>query len=296
MGRNGWNLSFIGLFVVAIIILCGAQPATAQTDPTSTPDAEGIIYDMVRSDDTMWAVSYRNGITLEELLAFNNLTESDFIHPGDLLIVGIVTPAAPPTPAELPTVTPTRPPPTATHTAVPPPPTKICFVAFIDDNSNAVFDVGESLQKAVAITVFDSASVLANYITDGVSEPHCTDELAPGEYQITRSVLPGETLTTSGNRTIILQTGDVVNLQFGGTMGEVIPTQPPTMSETAVVVPINSTAVTVGTGSASGTEQNTPVQSEPPSNSASLFGLGIVLIGSLILGGIVIFILRLRTP
>ena len=34
-----------------------------------------------------------------------------------------------------------------------------------------IFDIGESLQTAVAITVFNSESVVANYITDGVSEP-----------------------------------------------------------------------------------------------------------------------------
>ena len=295
MERTGRFLTIVGLMGVTIWLF-GSQPLLAQTEPTSTPDAEGIIYDTVRSGDTMWAVSYRNGITLEELLAFNNLTESDFIHPGDLLIVGIVTPEATATPAILPTVTPTRPPPTPTQTAVPPPPTKICFVAFADDNSNAIFDIGESLQTAVAITVFNSESVVANYITDGVSEPHCTDELAPGEYQVTRSILPGESLTTSGNRTIILQAGDVVNLQFGGTMGDVVPTEQPTSEDTAVVVPLNPTSVTVGTGAAIGNESNEPVQPDSGANNASAIGLGIVFIGSLILGGVVIFILRLRTP
>ena len=80
MGRNGRFLTIVGLMGVTMWLL-GSQPLVAQTEPTSTPDVEGIIYDTVRSDDTMWAVSYRNGITLEELLAFNNLTESDFIHP-----------------------------------------------------------------------------------------------------------------------------------------------------------------------------------------------------------------------
>lgn len=293
MGKKGLVFCIIGLIVTAVFMALSI-PTQAQFDPTSTPDAEGIIYDTVRSDDTMWAVSYRNGITLEELLAFNNLSESDFIHPGDRLIVGIVTPQATPTPAVLPTMTPTRPPPTATQTGTPQPATKICLVAFADTNANGTFDAGESLQTAVAITIFTAESVITNYITDGVNEPYCTNNLAPGEYQVTRSILPGETLTSSGNRTIILQAGDVVNLQLGGTMAVGVVTPQIPQAETAVIPPINPTAITVGSGNV--TPAANIKQAQEPEPNVSLIAAGIVIIGSLFLGGVVVFILRLRSP
>ena len=79
-------------------------------------------------------------------------------------------------------------------------------------------------------------------------------------------------------------------------MGDVVPTAQPALEETAVVVPLNPTSATVGTGAASGNESNEATAPDSTANSASAIGLGIVFIGSLILGGVVIFILRLRTP
>ena len=295
MVKKRWVICIVGLIGTAVFMAI-VTPIQAQIDPTATPDAEGIIYDTVRDGDTMWAVAYRNGISLEELLTFNNLSESDFIHPGDLLIVGIVVPQATATPVVLPTVTPTRPPPTPTNTGVPPPATKICLVAFDDNNANGVFDAGESLQTAVAFTIFTAESVIANYITDGISEPYCTDNLTPGEYQVTRSILPGETLTSSGNRTVLIQAGDVVNLQFGGTMATtVIPTQAP-ITETAVAAPLNPTVITVGEDTSLTTPEANINPAQEANNNASLIALGIVIIGSFFLGGVVIFILRLRNP
>ncbi len=296
-GRLGWILGVVVVLVTVVLFLANTPTSHAQLDPTSTPDAEGIIYDTVRDGDTMYAIAYRNGITLEELLTFNNLSETDFIHPGDLLIVGIVDVNVTATPDVLATPTPTRPPPTPTNTAVPPPPTQICLLAYMDDNANGVFDIGEGLQTAVAITVFTAETVIVNYITDGVSEPYCTADLEPGEYQVTRSILQGETLTTSGNRTVLLQSGDVVTLQFGGTKGAVVVTPNVAGLETAVSAtpePITNTAVGTGSGVV-----NTPPPSSPPDsteNPSSLIAVTVVIIGSLFLGGALVLILRLRQP
>ncbi|MBL1127500.1 MAG: LysM peptidoglycan-binding domain-containing protein [Chloroflexi bacterium] len=71
------------------VLLCW-QPgvALAQVLPTATPDEAGVIYAIVQPDDTMWAIAGRAGISLAQLLEWNGLQESDFIVPGQKLIVG----------------------------------------------------------------------------------------------------------------------------------------------------------------------------------------------------------------
>jgi hypothetical protein len=255
----------------------------AQTLPTATPDAEGIIYDIVQPNDSLWAIAVRAGISLTELLDLNNLTEDALIQPGDRLIVGIV--AATPTPEASPTLVATREPPTPSRTPLPGPVTAVCLVAFSDENGNGEREPTEPLQAGVAFTVFTAESVMANYVTDGISEPYCLTDLAPGDYQITRSVGRGETLTNSGNRTVILGAGDQVMLGFGGLIGStpvptaVSPTQPAAIigngetPETLIVV--------------------TPTTNENEAGRPFFIGAGI-LIGILLIGTAVL-ISRKRT-
>ncbi len=261
----------------------------AQADPTATPDAEGIIYYIVQPGDTLSAIAFRTGVPIETIMTLNNMSDSDFIVVGDRLIVGIVTPEAVATEI-LPTPTATRPPPTPTNTAVPAPPTLLCLTAFTDANGNGQQDPGEPLQAAVAFTVFNRTAVVANYVTDGLSEPYCVEIQTPGEYQVTRSVAPGETLTTSGNRTVIINQEDIVQLQFGGFTGlaptaTATPQPRPTESlpEALPVVGSNSSA-------------ETAVQDEPGVSQAGLIWLGVVIIVGLLLTALVAAILYWRRP
>ncbi len=229
-------LVLLGCFLSSVLLLWAGSPPIlqAQTLPTATPDAEGIIYDIVQPNDSLWAIAVRAGISLTELLELNNLTEDALIQPGDRLIVGIV--AATPTPEASPTLAATREPPTATNTLQPGPVTAVCLVAFSDENGNGEREPSEPLQAGVAFTVFTVESVVANYVTDGISEPYCLTDLAPGDYQITRSVGRGETLTNSGNRTVILNAGDQVMLGFGGLIGATpVPTAVPPTQPAAII-------------------------------------------------------------
>ena len=257
----------------------------AQTGPTATPDADGVIYYVVQPGDTLSAIAFRHNTTIETLLALNNMSDSDFIVAGDRLIVSIIAPEA--TEAPL-TPTATRPPPTPTNTAVPAPPTLLCLTAFTDANGNGQRDPGEPLQAAVAFTVFNSTAVVANYVTDGLSEPHCVEIQTPGEYQVTRSIAPGETLTTSGNRTVIINPQDVVQLQFGGFTGAA-PTPaaaPPPAASPPEDLPV------VGSGSSPATA----VPDEPGVSQAGLIWLGVVIIVGLLLTALVAAILYRQRP
>jgi hypothetical protein len=205
------------LFLLLVALLfANAYAVLAQESPTPTPDAEGNIFVIVQPNDSLWAIAARAGIPLAELLALNNLTEASIIAPGDRLLIGRGEPAATPTEdAPPPSPTATRPPPPPTATAVPPPPTAICLKAFADLNRDGQHNAGEPFKASVAFTIFTDQAVIDNYVTDGISEPHCLENLTPGEYHITRSIGQGETLTTQGDWTISLVPGNVVELAFG---------------------------------------------------------------------------------
>jgi LysM repeat protein len=92
---------FLGLVVVAFAL---GTSAVAQGVPTATPDADGVIYVEVLPNDSLWGIASQSGITLQELLAYNGLSENTIIQPGQKLIIGYGTP--PPTATiELPTPT-----------------------------------------------------------------------------------------------------------------------------------------------------------------------------------------------
>ncbi len=184
---------------------------------TATPDAEGTIYYEVQPNDNLSIIAVRHGLTLQELLDFNNMSRDALLRPGDRLIVGFGEPPATPTVPVPPT--PTLAPPTPTFTPAPPP-TAICLLAFVDLNANGRFDPGDPLQEAVAFTIFDQTAVVANYITDGFSEPHCIEGLPPGDYNVTRSLSSGFQATTPGDMAITLGWGDRVDLAFGAVSQE----------------------------------------------------------------------------
>jgi hypothetical protein len=208
------------------------QPAAASSNPfalppTSTPDAEGVVYSVVQAGDSIWSIAAKAGITLDEILEYNNLDKDDFVKVGDLLIVGYGDPPSAEEPEpEVSEGEQTEAEPTMTPEAVPAEvaaePTEaaedsasICLSAYSDANQNGSRDEGEPLRSAVAFTISDVEKVVSNYVTDGASEPFCIEGLAPGNYRITRSVGNGEVPTTTNDQSLSLQAGEATTLEFG---------------------------------------------------------------------------------
>lgn len=270
--------------------------AMAQVLPTATPDEAGVIYAIVQPDDTMWAIAGQAGISLAQLLEWNGLRETDFIVPGQKLIVGYGEPPTTPTPDVTPTATATLPPPTPRPPSPTPPLTAVCLSAFHDNNGNGLFDAGEPLQAAVAFTVYTNEAVIANYVTDGVSEPHCIS-LAPGSYQIARSVAGGEVLTSSGSQAIILNQGDMMLLAFGGrvTGATAVPPTPALLSvesENGPSYPAVPPLVVVGSTPAPA--PTTAPSGGQPAPVISLIPLAAVIIGGLLLTMAAIYFVKSR--
>lgn len=229
MSVKRFALGLLGCLLAAGVQAASAAPRQQETTPEAetpfappvwispTPDETGTLAVIVQPGESLWIIAARAGLTLPELLALNNLDESAIIKPGDVIIIGIVTPSAPPAPTVSPeelTPTTTRPPPTPRPTE-PPAEATICLTAFEDVNGNAMQDTGEPLRAGVAFTVYNTEAVVLNYITDGVSEPRCLGGLPPGDYRVTRSVVPGETLTTPGDWALTLREGNALYQSFG---------------------------------------------------------------------------------
>ena len=299
MRLRGWQC--IVLLLIGSIWGLIARSTSAQTPvPTSTPDAEGVIYEVVQPNDSLWGISDRVGIPFAELLALNDLTEDSIIQPGQRLIVGQGTPPATAT-STLAPVTPTATfPPPSTLLPTPPPETAVCLTAFDDLNRNGQHDGGEPLKVGVAFTLYNESEVVGNYVTDGSTAVHCFRDLSAGSYVITRSIAEGEILTTAGERAILVAVGRVVNLAFGSYRPTVTP-PPATLAADAAPL------LQADAGELATVVVNDARAATPPATSSSdrtmariwlFLGGGLLSFGILLLLGIILLILwkrRLQT-
>ncbi|MFO7680606.1 MAG: LysM domain-containing protein [Chloroflexota bacterium] len=295
IAKHGWWLALLFGGMSMILLLPLSLHAQQAADPTATPDADGVIYAEVREGDSLWFIVGRSGISIETLLALNGITENTLIRPGDRLIIGIVTAPATETPEAAPLAT--LPPPTPTNTPPPPPQTAVCLLAYVDQNQNGVRDPDEKLRPAVAFTIYNENEVVANYVTTGVSEPHCLN-LAPGAYQITRSLARNESLTTDGDVAVALRQGDVLALSFGGFIG---PTATPSLTPepgTPEPVPSAGEPLPIGAEPAVETVPDTGMEERWDGGENGRFPVWLtfifILLPVLMGAGVIFFVVRMR--
>lgn len=268
------------------------EAATALFAPpvwvSPTPDATGAIVVIVQPGESMWVIAARAGLSLPELLALNNLTENSIINPGDALIVGYVTPAAP-SPEPTPEVT--LPPPTPRPSATPAV-AVVCLSAFDDRNRDGEHDPNEPLRAGVAFTVYNTQAVVANYVTDGRSEPKCLTGLAPGEYRITRSIQPGEVLTTAGDWALSLVAGGELRQSFGSFIDQTQAAASPDISLASGQSPTAApTAVSQAPPEAQPPAPQAPATTTLRSLAPRLAAVAALFLGGLILLGAVLILL-----
>ena len=182
--QAGYRALLVLFLVTLPLFVLSPAISLAQEAPTSTPDPEGNIFYIVQPNDSLWSIAARSGISLQELLDLNDIQVNSVVNPGDQLLIGHVDPPVTPT-LDIPTAT--LPPPRPTETPIPLR-TAICMTAFDDKDRDGALDAGETLLAGVAFTVFNDQLVVANYITDGVSEPYCLEALEAGTYHVTRSI------------------------------------------------------------------------------------------------------------
>lgn len=221
------------------------QPTLSPQDflpPTSTPDAEGVIYSVVKSSDSLWSIAAKAGITLQELLKLNNLpNENVFVREGDKLIIGYTADYKPKETAEATAISET---PIATEgtsdntvisetvsspdeeeatplpTETTSPSAELCLSAFDDLNQNSIRDEGEAVRPDVAFTIFMNDKIVSAYVSVPEQPQFCIAGLLPGAYRISRSRLPNEKLINPNDVVISLMQGSSVALPFGSVLVE----------------------------------------------------------------------------
>jgi LysM repeat protein len=190
--------------------------------------------------------------------------------------VAASAPTAIPQPAANPTLAPTAPVVSVAQGSVQPAidPSastgQVCVLLFEDRNPNRIQEDGEALLAGGQIQLKNATANVGSYQTDGKSEPHCFDDLAPGDYTAVASAPTGFGLTTPDQLRLRVQAGATLDIAFGAEQGFVQPSALPADAANAA----NATLVPESVSSDSNSLGNI--------SGLLVFGLaGIVLIGGL---------------
>ncbi len=145
LALNGWQLDWPLQIGQTLIISPGKVTPSATPRPLTpieklTPASDGNYYHIVQSGETLtWIASLYN-VTVNDLMAWNNLNSASIIRPDQKLLLR-VTPPATITPTQRPptttaTITRTTPPPTVTRTPRPTASPTVAVTAAPDDQPN----------------------------------------------------------------------------------------------------------------------------------------------------------------
>ncbi|MBE2223931.1 MAG: hypothetical protein IAF02_20490 [Anaerolineae bacterium] len=193
--------------------------------------------------------------------------------PAPLVTNTPVPPAATATPAETATFTPIP-----TDTPVPTPEgSAICVNAFNDENGNGTQDANEGYMAGVTFTVASPSEMLGQGIATGSANPVCFQGLANNTYQV-RQILPArlEPTTVDFAEIVVVEPGQTYGVLFGSRIR--VETETPESTATPVVTP----TVEGGGNGSEGTSPNTLV----------MFGIVLLVVAVVILGGVLFMLLR----
>jgi hypothetical protein len=152
----------------------------------------------------------------------------------------------------------------------------ICVNAFHDENANGLRDENEGYMAGITIVVASESAVVGQAISDGSETPTCFQGLSQGAYQVAQQ-LPGRLeMTTAGNALVATTDDHTTTVVFGSRIRQDnAPVQQP---------------------SAEGeTQGEAPVETTPDEGGFSpvaLSGLAVILVGILLLGLLLFFLLR----
>ncbi len=172
-------------------------PETAQPSPNASPEvpataeaaaspSDAVTY-TVKAGDTLFSIALAFNTTVEELLRHNPSVRPETLQIGQDLVIKPAT-APTPTPAA-PTPEPTPDPfanaqPGQPIEIVLPTPTTgaLCVQAFFDDNGNGRREDIEDLVPNISFEVIQDATPIGSYVTTGIEEPFCFENLLNGTY------------------------------------------------------------------------------------------------------------------
>ncbi len=240
-----------------------APPPPAATLPPVTSGAP-ITYTVVEND-TLFGIAIQFNLTLDQLLALNDITRDTLLQVGQTLTVGVATL----TPTAAPTATPTaRSVATPTPRPSPTPSTaSLCLTAFDDGDGDGARGAAEPLLAGVQFGVkgADGASA-ARYTSNGQDEPHCLNDLPEGRYTVDVTPPADRRATSETQWSVGLRAGDTFDVTFGSQ---------------AAAAPEPTAAPAVDTPQAAAAE---PTGSSVPIGAIAGIVLIVVAAGALIIG------------
>ncbi len=210
-------LALTSLILFGLFLPVNAAPST-QSISTPTAGADGRIIYVVQAGDTCIRVALLNGISVEQLRAYNSTLDADCtLIEGQQLLLGLVGPAAA-TPTEGPSPTPA--PPTITPTPFAGT-TEICVLLFDDKDGNAFRATTEPAIAGGAVSVTETNGKYSA-TQDTVINPDpaayqgiCFTDVPEGHYNV--SVAPPDNYnpTIALTYTLDVKAGDRAEGSFG---------------------------------------------------------------------------------
>jgi LysM repeat protein len=203
------------------VVTAGPPPTPL---PTPTPRPDGSIVYVVQVGDTLYGISLKTGVPMEQIRTLNasSLSADNIIHVGQELVLSL--PSETPVPTE------------------PPPPEEvadagdagagdaaagasICVLAFHDRNGDTFRDATlEELLPNAQFTLANAAGIINQYTSDGFSEPYCFTGLAAGSYRVIQQPPPTYKASGVAEQMVAVTEGATINLEFGNVpSGEAAP-------------------------------------------------------------------------
>jgi hypothetical protein len=210
------------LLAVAFLL---AKPASANspyqaTYNTPTPNVNGQIIYTVQEGDNCTIIFLKTGVSIDELIAINDLGSECDVYAGQELILATVEPATATLEAPLNTPTPGAPTPTPSEGSG-----EVCVVLFEDLDGNQMRAESEFYLSGGVISINNRAgSYSETEETAGgdptLVDPVCFEGVPEGEYNLSMGIPDGYIATTSLNYALTVTAGDSIVIDFGAQPSE----------------------------------------------------------------------------
>ncbi len=216
------------------VLFLAPKPANADalqqaSYQTPTPNADGQIVYTVQEGDNCTRIYILTGVSIDQLIALNDLDEDCSIVPSQELILATVAPA---------TATPEGPTPTPTQGLPTPTPFegsgKVCVVLYEDLDGNQMRDQGEFYMEGGVVSMNNRVGTYSETINTVGGNPDlfededdlaCFNDVPEGEYNITMGIPEGYNPTTSLNYALTISAGDSIIIDFGAQPGSSMSTE-----------------------------------------------------------------------
>jgi hypothetical protein len=211
-------ISCVLFFVGAMLILpMLANPVSAaQAIFTATPEDNGNIYYIVKTNDTCESIALLNNISLDDLRSQNQLGlgDCDSLAIGRKLLIMVV-------PTQAITAGPSPTPTSSLPTPIPPKGVgQICVYLFNDINGNMIAETGETSLPGGQISVTSAdGSYTGTAATSGDDTASCFTDISEGQYTISVAIPEGYNATSQQNYVVNLKAGDESTVNFSAQAG-----------------------------------------------------------------------------